>query len=220
MLEKTAAEIDMVKKYLNINHDLFLLDLRVTMPSIEELRKIAQLNLCGSCYKKYLAFLEPTIKEYVERPLSDWGEVEEHVTYLAMRKWGVFRNDKIVSFKDGEENDFPDEIDGTAYRSFKKERLRTISAQIKYLHREGVFGENTFKLLEKARVARNKIHPSPDAAFTKEDYGLFYVAKGITSQLRLFSFLNPGKEMPSEMRIAIEKFAEQYLANGNANDAF
>lgn len=189
------------------------------MPTIEELRKIAQLNLCDNCYQKYLAFLEPTIKEYVARPLSDWGEVEEHLAYLTMRKRGVFKNDKIMSFKDGEEGNYPDEIDVANYRSYKK-RLRNAHSQIEYLHREGVFGENTYRLLNKARMARNKIHPAPDAVFSKEDYGLFYVAKAITSQLRWFPFLNLGKEMPPDMKMAIEKFAEQYLTQRNANDAF
>lgn len=153
----------------------------VKMATIKSLRKMAELNLCKDCYQKYLALIEPTIKKLVSKPLSDWRALDDKVTEMVMKKRGLFKgNTKTISF------------DEKTYRAVKRE---SIKKKIEYLYHEGVLDEYSFRLLDKARDIRNKIHDDPlDSEFSEEDYALFSKASAITIWVWLKVMFDVSKE--------------------------
>jgi hypothetical protein len=53
------------------------------MRTLEDLRKLAELNLCKDCFMKYEAMIEQTIKGWLSQPLSDFRQLESQITQLA-----------------------------------------------------------------------------------------------------------------------------------------
>jgi hypothetical protein len=181
----------------------------VRVETIEHLRKLAELNLCDSCFQKYKAFLEPTIQSTIQslrlRPLGDWIETESEITQIVMKNKGVFKGKAIVLFLGNDENKITDMVDVKAFNQIKKWKF---NEKINYLHATGVLQDSSYELLDKARETRNRLHDL--IAFSEQDYALFHLAYIITNQIWTATMTDQ-KDISIWLKTNAEKNAKQWL---------
>jgi hypothetical protein len=177
--------------------------------TVKHLRKIAELNLCDSCFEKYKAFIEPTIQSTLQnllsRPLADWIETESEITQIVMKNKGVFKGTAIVISLGMDESKSADMVDIKAFKAIKKWKF---IEKIKYLHATGVLQDSSYELLDKARETRNRLHDL--IAFTEDDYELFHVAFIVTNQIWNATIIDQ-KDISIQLKINAEKYAKQWL---------
>ena len=182
------------------------------MKTIEDLRKIAELNLCESCFQKYKMLIEPTIRDWLSKPLSDWSEVESYVTQIVMKINGIFKGKLIfISLDEGSNEKYSDEVD---VKAFKKIGRWSFKKKIDYLHDNGILKESSYRFLDTARKVRNKIH-DPYAPYSEQDRTLFHIANVITYQIWYATMIEVGEDTSNNLKSKAEKIAEQYLENLN-----
>lgn len=70
---------------------LRIIQLRLIMKTIENLRSFAKLNMSPSCFRHYEMFIEPTIKYWLFNPIDDWRDVESNITQMVMITKEVFK---------------------------------------------------------------------------------------------------------------------------------
>jgi hypothetical protein len=181
------------------------------MVTIEYLRSLAELNLCKNCFQKYKALIEPTIKNWLAKPLSDWRQAESYITQMAMKTQGVFKGKTwVISFNKGEEEKVADYVDVKAFREVEKWGFKR---KIDYLHKKGILQDSAYRLMDMARVVRNTIHEEPlIAELSEQDYALFSVASAITSQIWSALMIDWGEDISSNIKSNAEKVAEQWLS--------
>jgi len=181
------------------------------MRTIESLRKFAELNLCKDCFLKYKALIEPTIRIWLSQPLSDWRQAESQITQMVMETKGVFKGKTwVLSFNKGEEKKVAEYVDVEAFRKTEKMRFRD---KIDYLHQSGIIQDSIYRLLDKARKARNKIHSEPIVAeLSDEDYTLFSMASWITGQMWSALRFDWEENISANIRSNAEKVAKQWLS--------
>lgn len=181
------------------------------MVTLGYLRSLAELNLCENCFQKYKALIEPTIKNWLAKPLSDWRQAESYVTQMAMKTKGVFKGKNwVISFNKGEEEKVADYVDVKAFREVEKWGFKR---KIDYLHKKGILQDSAYRLMDMARVVRNTIHEEPlIAELSEQDYALFSVASAITSQIWSALMIDWGEDISSNIRSNAEKVAEQWLS--------
>ncbi len=63
------------------------------MNTIEDLGNVAELNLCKSCFQKYKMIIEPTIRDWLSKPLEDWRDIESDINEMVMITKGVFKDE-------------------------------------------------------------------------------------------------------------------------------
>lgn len=179
------------------------------METVEHLRKLVELNFCGTCFEKYKEFIEPTIQSTIQalvsRPLSDWIETESEITQMVMKNKGVFKSTAIVISLGKDESKFADMVDVKAFKAIKKWHF---VEKIKYLHRTGVLQDSSYKLLDKARETRNRLHDL--IAFTEQDYELFHLALMVTNQIWT-AIMFEQKDISIRLKTDAEKYAKQWL---------
>ena len=146
------------------------------IPTIANLRKLAELNFGPECYKKDLALIEPEIKSIIENYFSGWKSFESNITQTVMRHEGVYKtNTSLIS------ND-PDEIEKYSHlldvESFKKINKWRLKQKIDYLHINEVIGNSTYNLFDLLRKRRNTIH-DVEVKFSEQDLGIFSYAASI-----------------------------------------
>jgi hypothetical protein len=180
------------------------------MVTIEYLRSLAELNLCDNCFQKYKALIEPTIKNWLAKPLSDWRQVESYVTQMAMKAKGVFKGKMwVISLNKGEEEKVADYVNVKAFREIEKWGFKR---KIDYLHSKGILQDSAYSLMDMARLIRNTIHEDPlIAELSEQDYALFSVASAIASQIWSALMIDWGVAISSNIRSNAEKVAEQWL---------
>jgi len=182
------------------------------MMSINDLRKLAELNLCEKCYQKYLALLEPSIKSLSFNPLSDWRKVESYITLLVMKREGVFKSDTIFISIDEDANEkFADEVDVRAFQKIKKLGFKK---KIDYLHKNGILQESSHKFLNRVREIRNRIHDM-FSEFSEKDLALFHWAKAVTSQIYYAIMVDWKENISENMKSNAENLAQQLLLRIN-----
>jgi hypothetical protein len=181
------------------------------MMTIEYLRALAQLNLCENCFQKYKMLIEPSIRGYLSKPLNDWREAETEITQLVMKTKGIFKGDMwVLSFDDSEEEKVAQYLDVKAFRKIERWRVKE---RIDYLYENGIIQDYSYKVLDKARKARNKIHEEPSfVQISDEDYALFSVANWIASQILSTYRVVWGEGISAKIRSNAEKVAEQWLS--------
>lgn len=191
-----------------------LVRLGVRMRNIEGLRKLAELNLCGDCFQKYKMLIEPSIKNWLSKPISDWREAESYITQMVMKTKGVFKGKTtIISFDESEEEKVADEVDVKAFRKIKYWKFKW---KINFLHEKGILGDSSYKLLDKAREVRNTIHDEPIIAeLSEQDYTLFYIASAISSQIWSATMIDWEEDISVNLKSNAEKVAEQWLSRIN-----
>lgn len=179
------------------------------MRNIQDLRKLAELNLCSECFLKYKALIEPNVKEWLFKPLSDWRTVESYVTQMVMKLKGIFKGDSIfISLDEGDDEKYTDEVNAKAFRKIKRWGFKQ---KIDFLHDEGILLDSTHRFLDKVREVRNTIHDEY-AELSEKDLALFYMASAITSQIYMAT-MYPMASVTSNFVANAEKVAEQLLLN-------
>jgi len=186
------------------------------MRTIEDLRKLVELNLCKDCFWKYKAIIEPTIKGWLSQPLSDFRQAEAQITQMVMKTEGVFKGKMwVLSFEKDEEEKVAEYIDVKAFRKIEKMRFKD---KIIYLHKKGILQNSSYRLLDKAREVRNKIHVEPIVAgLSEQDYALFSMASAITNQLWSAMRFDWEDEIITIIESNTEKVAEQWLKTFQMN---
>ncbi len=178
--------------------------------SLERLRKLAEINLCSDCYKEYLMSIEPTIKKFLEYPLSEWRVVESNAKILTMKTYGAFTG-RPTSFKIDMKNlpkELRNEFDIERYKKIKKWRFQR---NIDYLHKKGILQDSAYKFLCKANKARNKIHP-PFEEYSEQDFSMFHNALNVISQINLaINVFDQSKEISENLKSSAEELAKQLL---------
>jgi len=181
------------------------------MRTIEALRKFAELNLCKDCFWKYKALIEPTIKIWLSQPLSDWRQAESQITQMVMKTKGVFKGKTIIiSLDKGDEDKCANQLDVKAFRRIEKWGFKQ---KIDCLHENGILQDSSYRLLDRAREVRNKIHVEPVVAeLSEQDYILFSMASAITSQIWSAMMQGWEENISANIRSNAEKVAEQWLS--------
>ena len=178
------------------------------MITIEDLRRTAELTFCENCFQKYKAMIEPTIRDWLFNPLSDWSEVESQVTQIVMKTKGIFKGEEIfISLDEGSNEECSDEVDVNGFNVIKRWRFKW---KIDYLRKEEILKGSSYKVLDKAREIRNNIH-DPYASYSEHDRTLFYIANVITDKIWRATMVEMGEDTSNDLKSKAEKNAEQYL---------
>lgn len=158
--------------------------------------------------------IEPSIKNWLSKPISDWREAESYITQMVMKTKGVFKGKTtIISFDESEEEKVADEVD---VKAFKKIKYSSFKWKIVFLHKKGILGDSSYRLLDKAREVRNTIHDEPIIAeLSEQDYTLFYVASAISSQIWSATMIDWEEDISANLKSNAEKVAEQWLSRIN-----
>jgi len=182
------------------------------MKTIEDLRKVAELNLCGSCFQKYKTLIEPTIRDWLSKPLGDWSVVESQVTQMVMKNEGVFKGKTIfISLDAGSNEKYSDEVDVKAFQKIEKWNFKR---KIDYLHKNGILEDSSYRFLDKARKVRNRIH-NEFAQFSEQDRTLFYIANMVTYQIWSATMVDWEEGISTNFKSNAEKVAEECLLKLN-----
>jgi hypothetical protein len=180
------------------------------MRTIEDLRKLAELNLCKDCFQKYRALIEPTIEYWLFVPLADWKQVESEVTQMVMKTKGIFKGEKFFyNLTEGNDKKYADDVDGKAFRKTKKLPFKR---KIDYLHANGILQDSSYQLLDIASKKRNQIHDA--SGFSEQNYTLFHVASIITNLIWSAMMVERKDDMfnmSTNLKSNAEKIAEQWL---------
>ena len=181
------------------------------MRTIQDLRKLAELNLCDECFLKYKALIEPNIREWLIKPLSDWRTVESHITQMVMKINGVFKGDSnFIALDEGDDEKFADEVDAEAFRRIKKWSFKR---KIDFLNKKGILQDASHRLLDGVRKVRNTIHEEY-FELSERDLTLFYVASAIASQIYMVTMF-PMARISQNYISNAEKTAEYWLLKIN-----
>ena len=183
------------------------------MRTIEDLRKLAELNFCERCFQEYKAFIEPTIQSTIQSlllvPLADWVQTESEITQIVMKHKGVFKGTAIVLTLGKDENASASMVD---VASFKRIKRWTFKQKIDYLRSNGILQEFSYQLLDKARETRNRFHDL--IAFSEQDYDLFHLAFIVTYQIWTATMLEQN-EISIRLKSDAEENAKQWLQKIN-----
>lgn len=177
--------------------------------TIEQLRRLAELNLCPDCFRRYKIIIEPSIVLYLSQPLYDWRIAESQITQVVMKTKGIFKSDiTVLLIDEGDEEDVSSEVDVKEFRKIEK---MSFKSKIKYLHDNGIIQNSSYIILDKARGARNKIHAEPNLVeLSSEDYALFSMASWISNTIWI-SVLDRSEKIATQIRSNTEKAAELWL---------
>jgi hypothetical protein len=154
--------------------------------------------------------IEPTIRGWLSQPLNDFRQAEAQITQMVMKTEGVFKGETwVLSFEKGEEEKVAQYIE---MKTFRKVQRMSFKGKIIYLHKKGILQDSSYRLLDRAREVRNKIHTEPIVAgLSEQDYTLFSIAGAITSQLWATMRFDWEEEIITLTKSNVEKFAQQWL---------
>jgi len=180
--------------------------------SLEILRSVAKLNLCERCFQIYLSLIEPTAKEFLLAPLSDWGEIESNITWMTLKSKGVFkRENHIVVELDEEESGegYSEIIDVDALRKIQQEW--GFMKKARHLYEQGILKPFSFKLLIKLSKIRNKLHKYA-YRFTEKEFELFSQAKPLFTSLGFAVLWTKDQNRLKRIVEDVDKQAEKLIA--------
>ncbi len=177
--------------------------------TIDDIRKLAELNLTPECYKAYLQIIEPNIKSLIPNYLKDWQNVESFVNMTVMRHMGIFKtNLSFLSIDDNVEEKYGDQLD---IAEFKKIKLKSFKWKIDYLHNEGILGDSSHELLDLLRRKRNKIHEM-GTVFSEKELQEFALAYSTIFYIYTYeSPENTDAERRTQIRNWVERSSEELL---------
>lgn len=182
--------------------------------TIDDIRQLAKSNLTPECYETYLTIIHPNIKTIITNYLRNWQNVELYVTLTVMRHMGIFKTSlSFHSIDDDAEEKYGDKLDVAKFRDVKTWWLKK---KIDYLRKEGVLGENSFKLLDALRKKRNKIH-EPGMVFSEKDLQEFSIGYTVMFYIHTTQSDNLPEEEHNRIRNMAEKWAEEALKVINSN---
>ena len=178
----------------------------MNMTTIEQLRKIAELNLCERCFVTYKEIIEPTVRNYLFSPLEEWRRAESNISQITLRIARAYKTEITVYNID------VSNFDSVAHLVDKNKYLEingwSFKRKIDYLHKQGFLGDASHLFLDEARKVRNKIHKE-FIEFSGKDLEMMTVADGLANQF-LFAVLVPIKE---DISATIKSNAETLAKN-------
>lgn len=183
----------------------------------EYLRKVAELNLCDSCFNRYKALIEPSIKDLLFNPMEDWREVESDITLMVMVIEGVLEPDNIyLSLGDGpilfEWNQNPLRRNGRLIKFLKQ----TYNIDwVKTAKIKNIKGEKTIKLSTEEHSLSLRLNDEETIVSLKIDDGRTdeFIVKKEKKNLNIYKKDKEGKEINYEDFFKIKKI--DYVAFEN-----
>lgn len=182
--------------------------------SIRKLRELARLNLCNNCFRRYLSLIEPSVRLFRYRPLRDWGEIENHITWMTMKLNGVYKQKDpagpiLLDIGDGEpEEAFSKDVDVKAFREIQKNW--GFMKKARYLREQGILKTSSFKLLVYLSEIRNKLH-KPDYEFRESELRRMFQARPLFTALGWRVLFSADQNLISQIVNSVEKQAEKML---------
>jgi len=179
--------------------------------SLEILRSVAKLNLCERCFQIYLTLIEPTAKEFLLVPLSDWGEIESNISWMALKSKGVFKKEKTLVLELDEDESgegLSEVVDVEALREIQK---MGVMKKASYLHKQGILKASSFKLLIKLSKIRNKLHKYA-YRFTEKEFELFSHAKPLFTSLGFAVLWTRDQNRLNQIIEGVDKQAEKLIS--------
>lgn len=182
---------------------------RVKTLITDEINKLAELNLCERCRPIYKAMIEPNIRRMTETALQDWARVESTVKGMCLRHMGISKlpNGMVEEIDESDLKSAEFLIDIEKYKKFKYEYSR-FAARLKYLHDNGIVGDNLNTLLKKTSQRRNNIH-KPSSKMLDGDRILY----GICNSLIWYQASVLDKWVKGEIRDRVFKATENDAAS-------
>lgn len=171
----------------------------------EKLRRMAELNFCEGCYRKYTMLLQPQIEEWLSEPIFDWRQTEENVNKLLMKAKGYYKqtaNSTVL---------FPNR---DAFSKEMRKKRWGFKRKIGYLHSQGIIKSSLYRLLETTSRIRHRIHKEY-TEFSKQDYNLFRTAKNLTHTILLPILFDLKEDRWNRLLADVEKHARQILSELN-----
>jgi hypothetical protein len=162
----------------------------------EKLKKLAELNFCEDCYSKYLALIHGEIEYLLSEPISDWRQTEENINILWIKAKGLYDVVNSTIFSPHED-------------SFQKAREEKLWKKLKFLRKNEIINDFTYKFLDEVSKRRSKIHPP--LKFSKQDYNLFREAKTLTDTMLMPIMFDLKDDRWKNLLANVEKRAKQLL---------
>jgi len=180
------------------------------IPTIANLRKLAELNFGPKCYEKYLALIEPSIKSIIENYFSGWKSVESTITQLVMRHKGVYKTNTSYTSIDPEELEkYSHLLDVKTFKEIDKWNLKQ---KIDYLHENSILGNSTFKFFDLLRKKRNTVLHDIEKKFSEQDLEVFAYASSIASWLHIAFMSTASSKIKTKIMSDTEYSAERVLS--------
>lgn len=166
--------------------------------TLEQLRRLAQLNMDKKHYDVYLDLIEPNIKSMLKDYLKGWQDLETLVTRTVLRVKGAYKNKMEIILSDYDDpSKYEDYIEISVYKQVKKMKF---AIKIKFLHEKKIIGDSTYQLLDFLRERRNKIH-STEHAFSEIEREAFSIANSIMGWIYAMNSDSGLSNMHEESRI-------------------
>jgi hypothetical protein len=180
--------------------------------ALEEFRHFAREHLCEKCYMRYLALIEPTVRRYRFKPLWEWAEIENHITWMVMALEGVFKQKGTILIdmeEDDPEEKFSEFVNVKAFREIQQDW--GFMKKVRYLREKGILRKASLKLLAQLSKIRNKLHKY-DYEFTEKELKLFSHARTIFTALGWSMLWHTDRKLPSRILNSTESRAERLLS--------
>ena len=182
--------------------------------SIGEVRERAKRIFCEKCFRRYLTRIEPLLREFRYRPLGDWGEIENHITWMTRKLKGVYKQkhpgDPIL-LDMGSEKRLELYSDFIDVKAFREVREMGFMKKARYLREQGILKSSSIKLLVRLGDIRNKLH-RPDYEFTESELRHFFEARVIFTSLGWKVLFATDQHLLHQTINNIEKQAEKLLS--------
>ena len=144
--------------------------------TLDQLRKLAELNMDKKHYDIYCHMIEPNIKSMLKDYLKGWQDLETLVTRIVLRVKGAYKGITELIISDGDDpRKYGKYLEILVYKQVKKMKF---GQKITFLHEKGVIGDSMYKLLDFLRKRRNKIH-SVQHTFSEIEREAFSLANSI-----------------------------------------
>jgi hypothetical protein len=125
--------------------------------TLDELKLIAEMNLCVNCRKLYAALIEPPVKAMISEFFHDWQGVEANVRFILAYNADAFKK-RPYPFDIGKEESlepFAADIDLDAYNGIRDLKF---SEMVYELQLRDIIKKNLHGLLMEIARRRNQIH--------------------------------------------------------------
>jgi hypothetical protein len=144
--------------------------------TLDQLRKLAELNMDEKHYGIYLSLIEPNIKSMLRDYLKGWQDLETLVTRIVLRAKRAYKsNTELIISDEDDHRKYGKYIDISIYQQVKKMKF---GEKIAFLHEKMIIGDSLYQLLDFLRERRNKIH-SLQRVFSEPEREAFSLANSI-----------------------------------------
>lgn len=88
--------------------------------TLDQLRRLVELNMDKKHYEVYLQLIEPNIKSILKDYLKGWQDLETLVTRITLRAKGAYKNNTEVILSDNDDTSkYSDYLEASIYNQVK-----------------------------------------------------------------------------------------------------